>query len=85
MSSFKDDSVVQKPCSSFCLHAPLCILGTNKNKLTSQGSPFISKISPNFIHLQNWAVNLMKDISEVLPFLFSHQHDKGKKTKQETG
>lgn len=85
MSSFKEDNVIQKPRSSFCLRAPLCILGTNKNKLSSEGSAFISKISPNFTHLQNCAVNLMKDISEVLSFLFSNQHNKSKKTKQETG
>jgi len=85
MSSFTEENVIQKPCSSFCLHAPLCILGKNKNNLTSEGSPFISKIFPNFTNLQNWAVILMKDISEVLPFLFHHQHNTDEKTKQEIG
>lgn len=46
--------------------------------------PFYLKISPNFTHLKYWAVNLRKYILEVLPLLFSPQHNKGKNTKQET-
>lgn len=62
---------------------PLYILGRNKHKFISESLRVI--VSSNFTHLQNCVINLLTDISEMLPLLYSHQYDKGKKAKQETG